>query len=210
MTEPTARKATKPTHPFEDDLTRLSLEMGGEGDRAAVILAAAKLDLQLVQLLQRRLVACASSNDELLDGDSPLGTFSSRINLTYRLGLIDAEFARALHLVRRIRNAFAHEIDSRTLTLGSHRDRVRELSAPVKREPEFDQLALVLFAKNEGAARDFRMTVAMMAICLDTIIRSTDPLPASSASSFVPREWAARHPQPSASRVKPPKASGEA
>src|SRR2546422_8611501 len=85
-------------------------EFKGESDRAAVILGAAKLDATLGQILDRHLRPSLSSSDELLDGDSPLSTFSARIAVCYRLGLISSEFAKTLHQVRKIRNSFAHEL----------------------------------------------------------------------------------------------------
>jgi hypothetical protein len=86
-------------------------EFKNETDRAAVIVGAAKLDYLLYQILGRYLLPITGTkDDELLEGDSPLSTFSSRINLCHRLGLIDTQFARSLHLVRKIRNTFAHEV----------------------------------------------------------------------------------------------------
>ena len=90
-------------------------EFKSESDRAAVILGAAKLDILLYQLLTKFLIASPAGTDELFDGDAPLGTFSSKINLAHRLGLIDKDFSRALHLIRKIRNSFAHEISGTTL-----------------------------------------------------------------------------------------------
>ncbi len=103
-----------------------------EGDRATVILAVAKLDLILSQILQKHLISIPGSKDELLDDDGPLSTFSAKIHIAYRLGLIDNLFAHSLHLIRKIRNNFAHEVEGCSLNSGSHRDRVRELIAPVK------------------------------------------------------------------------------
>src|SRR5438128_2585584 len=91
------------------EFKRFAEDFKSESDRAAVILGAAKLDMMLFQILQARLVSCATGKDELLEGDNPLSTFSARINVAFRLGLITSELARALHLVRRIRNSFAHE-----------------------------------------------------------------------------------------------------
>jgi len=111
----------------------------GESDRAAVILGAAKIDTQLYQILQKVLVPCASGKDELLDGDSPLSSFYSRINMVYRLGLIDSQFAWTLHLVRRLRNAFAHELAGVNLVTGPQRDRIRELAAPLKAQDGWNE-----------------------------------------------------------------------
>src|SRR5437016_8187867 len=82
---------------FVDDFAK-------ESDRAAVIVGAAKLDLLLYQLLEKVLLPSTSNTDELLAGDSGLSTFHSRIHAAHRLGFIDDQLARALHLIRKIRN----------------------------------------------------------------------------------------------------------
>ncbi|MEM9420536.1 MAG: hypothetical protein AAGA25_16020 [Planctomycetota bacterium] len=82
-----------------------------ETDRAAVILAASILDDLLKTVLSNRLVVNASGHDTLFDGpNAPLGSFSSRIELSYRTGVVSSTFARDLHLIRKIRNEFAHAI----------------------------------------------------------------------------------------------------
>jgi len=143
-------------------------EFAGETDRAAVILGAAKLDTLLYQLLGKVLVPYPSGQDDLLDGDSPLSTFSSRINAAYRLGLIDAQFCRALHLIRRIRNAFAHELSGSTLDSGPHRDRVKELVLPYKGLPFVQEFGKRYFkGKKPGPSADFGIILAIMIFRLD-------------------------------------------
>ena len=81
--------------------------------RALVILASAQIDNQLrnlIELFFRPKAAKAKDSDELLDGDTPLATFSSRIKISYRLGIIDLPLAQTLHKVRDIRNKAAHMI----------------------------------------------------------------------------------------------------
>ena len=86
-------------------------EFGKETDRASVILAAAMLDDLLCEILKVRLIPCSNSSDALFDNsNAPLANFSSRIEMGYRLGLITHRFARDLHLVRKIRNSFAHDV----------------------------------------------------------------------------------------------------
>jgi len=107
-------------------------EFNEESDRAAVIIGIARLDTVLLQILQKVMVPSTGNDDELLEGDSPLGTFHARIHCAFRLGLIDASVARALHICRRIRNTFAHELAGSSLDAGSHRERIRELILPLK------------------------------------------------------------------------------
>ena len=150
-------------------------EFTAEGDRAAVILGVARLDSLLLQLLSRVLVPNTGNTDELLEGDAPLGTFHARIHCAYRLALIDAELARALHICRRIRNTFAHELSGSTLDSGSHRDRVRELTAPFigyKMYEEFERLA---FTGSKGTASDFRCALAVISVRLEGALANAKP-----------------------------------
>lgn len=81
--------------------------------RALIILASSQIDFQLRNILEQYLwpkSAKAKDGDELLDGDSPLATFSSRIKLAKRLGLIDAPLSDTLNKLRGIRNNAAHWI----------------------------------------------------------------------------------------------------
>jgi DNA-binding MltR family transcriptional regulator len=103
-----------------------------ESDRACVILAAANLDDQLYNLIKAKLVPYAGAEDDLLDGDRPLSTFSSRITMAYRLGLIDSAFCRHLNLIRKIRNEYAHSSGTVSLEGGSVASRIHELERPLR------------------------------------------------------------------------------
>src|SRR3989304_4581866 len=86
-------------------------EFDKESDRASVILTAALLENSLEEMVKAMLVPSASAEDPLFDGaTAPLGDFSSKIEIALRLGLISDQFARDLHIIRKIRNAFAHNI----------------------------------------------------------------------------------------------------
>lgn len=81
--------------------------------RALVILASAQIDTQLRNALAAFLWPKAgkpNDPDELFDGESPLATFSSRIKVSLRLGLIDDRLANALDKLRDVRNQAAHWI----------------------------------------------------------------------------------------------------
>ena len=90
----------------------LIFEFAMESDRASVILACAVIDDALRDLIESFLVPCPSSTDPLFDEpNAPLSTFSSRIEFAFRTGLITNSFSRCLHIARKIRNAFAHDIE---------------------------------------------------------------------------------------------------
>lgn len=94
-----------------------------ESTRAKVVLAACYLDELLHQLLAIVLKPAERKKDPLLDEpQAPLGTYSSKIELTYRLGLISDSTHKSLHLVRRIRNEFAHNLDNCSFDTAAIRD----------------------------------------------------------------------------------------
>lgn len=152
----------------EESFNAFLKEFSEESDRAAVVLGAAKLDFSLYQLLVRFLLPSSGSRDELLEGDSPLSTFSAKINLCFRLGLIDAEFTRALHMIRKIRNEFAHDVSSSKLDAGSHRDRIRDLIAPISTLDIFNNVKEdTFFSVREPASKDFLTMLSLMVFVID-------------------------------------------
>ena len=157
------KKNEKSNKELVDSYKSFIRDFAKESDRAAIVLGAAKLDTLLRQLLQRSLRPCTSSTDDLLDSERPLGTFSARIDVCYRLGLIDSELTRALHLIRRIRNEVAHEVSSVSLMSGPHSDRIRELVSPMKNLEIFEKFKKRKeFAHTSSAAKDFRVVLAMV------------------------------------------------
>lgn len=152
------------------DFQKFVDEFKGESDRAAVILGAAKLDLLLYQVLQQYLIPTTSSKDELLDGDSPIGTFSAKILMTHRLGLINDEFARALQFIRKIRNSFAHEVAGCTLESGAHRDRVKELVAQMRHKKAFLHVRELYFEGKDDPSTNFRTALAFLVARLDVLL----------------------------------------
>ena len=101
--------------------------------RALVILASAQIDTQLRQMLEKFLWPKRSKPkdaDELLDGEGPLSTFSSRIRMSLRLGIIDAPLATTLDTLRELRNQAAHWI-SFGVADSPLRDQIRHLQTLV-------------------------------------------------------------------------------
>ena len=173
-----------------ESLKAFIAEFSKESDRACVILGAARLDILLKQLLSAVLLPSTSSSDELLDGDSPLGTFSSRIQMSYRLGLLDGEFVRALNLLRRIRNEFAHEASSVSLASASHRDRIKQLITPMKDTEIFVGFRkLAILDPHEGSARDFRAMLAFLCARLEGAAGKVKQLNLEMQTLLVAKKW---------------------
>ncbi|WP_342190310.1 hypothetical protein Pla52nx_000031 [Stieleria varia] len=104
----------------------------------AVIVATSKMDELVGFLVRQRLLPCSSKKDDLLDSERGLGTFSNRIDLAFRLGVIDSSLVRALHLFRKIRNDFAHAYEGQNLNVSPHRDRVEELENQARTHPNVE------------------------------------------------------------------------
>jgi hypothetical protein len=107
-------------------------EFSGTSDRAAVITSAALLEELLAGLLRRFMVTNTEREDRLFDGaNAPIGTFSAKIEVAYRSGLISERERKLLHFVRGIRNDFAHSWDEASFHVPSVRDRCRNFALPV-------------------------------------------------------------------------------
>ena len=94
------------------------LETPDVPDMVAAILGATLVEHQIDQAIRIHLKHDdASLWGRLTDPSGPLRDFSSKIMLGYALGRYEEEVANNLHIVRDIRNAFAH---SRTLLTFDH------------------------------------------------------------------------------------------
>jgi hypothetical protein len=104
---------------FAEDL------LAERSERPLLIVAAAKVDDLLLEVLRAFLLPQISNekrSDELLEQDAPLGTFSARIKMCRRLGLIDPTLYSALERLRILRNLSAHSIafDAATAPVRDH------------------------------------------------------------------------------------------
>ena len=103
----------------EEDLKDFSAflrEFQDETDRGAALVGAAVIDHRLLETL-RAFMASENVASALLDGGSaPLGSFSSRIDASFALGLISEHEHNECHIIRRIRNEFAHRKHGVTFT----------------------------------------------------------------------------------------------
>jgi hypothetical protein len=62
-------------------------ELADEGERSAVVLGAARADTAVEELLLRCMQPHPGGADNLFDPDRPLGSFSAKIALSFRLEL---------------------------------------------------------------------------------------------------------------------------
>ncbi len=96
----------------------------GESDRGAVLIAAAMLELGLEKLLSAKMLPSTATKDPVFDNNGALGTFSSKIEMSYRLGVITRKQKDMFNIFRKIRNDFAHSADNISLDHPKIRDRL--------------------------------------------------------------------------------------
>jgi hypothetical protein len=112
---------------------------------------AARVDAALESLLQAVLLPAPGSTDPIFQPDRPLGSFGARITLAARLGLIETPVERALHTLRRVRNAFVHSSDSASLSDPACAERLGQAYRDACANPLWAPLETVL-SKAGGAA----------------------------------------------------------
>ena len=92
-----------------------------ESTRGKILLLSAHIDSLLEGMIKRTLKPARNEKyDELLSGNAPLDSFSARISIAYRLGLISEHHADGLNAFRKLRNLCAHELTPLSLAAQPH------------------------------------------------------------------------------------------
>lgn len=115
-----------------DAVVRFRGSLNGESDRGCGLMAGAYLDDRLGDLISKTFIDDKNAAEEMLGVNGPLGTFSSRIDCAYLLGLIGPDARRDLHLIRKIRNDFGHKVDPINFEYAPIAGRCRELKCHAK------------------------------------------------------------------------------
>ncbi|MEY1639740.1 MltR family transcriptional regulator [Tenuifilum osseticum] len=90
---------------------RIRIELSDESDRGCVLLGSSYIENQLKILLEKILIGTKKHKKDLFSGYGPLSTFSSKIKLSYSLGIISENLYKELEIIKSIRNLFAHYPD---------------------------------------------------------------------------------------------------
>lgn len=144
------------------DIAAFVVNLANEGERSAVVLGASRADTILEEMLKIALHNHPGGDDNLFDLDRPLSTFSARIALSFRLGLIDEACEHALQMLRKIRNEFAHSISKASLSESRHRNRVLELAREAKKSGQIYTDFEKIFANCEPMLREFCTAVTII------------------------------------------------
>ena len=156
---------------------KLIKQFDKETDPAAAILAGAMIENALERLLRKFLVPSASNEDDLFDGSyKPLSTFAAKITAAHRCGLISSKFCRDLHIIRRIRNYFAHNTEGSDFSEGSIKQRVKELVDSFTDLVE-DARKGDRFKEGPNIRDDFLISATWMLMCLEMAMDDVKTLP---------------------------------
>jgi DNA-binding MltR family transcriptional regulator len=111
----------------QEAVQQLNEALLSETDRGKALMAGAFLDAELDLLLRSVTVQDKKVAKEFFRASGVLGTFSSRIDAVYLLGLISKAEHRDLHLIRKIRNDFGHTATPLDFNSPAIRDRCLQL-----------------------------------------------------------------------------------
>ena len=140
--------------------------LGENSPRIIIIVGSSKIDDFLAEIIKKGLlpkIASINEQDELLEGDYPLSTFSSRIKISYRLGFIDNSLYKILEKIRKIRNIGAHQL-SFNIASSPLREHVFDLFLLVENRRSFLLTKERYFQNNLDTTID-KLKCAILSIC---------------------------------------------
>ena len=110
------------------NLENVAVTMREESDRGCAVLGAEIMNAELESTLRAFSVCDPKWTKKVLDplfsGYAPLATFSAKIDICFTFGLLDEPSRRDLHILRQLRNDFAHEPGRMTFKTPKCQDRL--------------------------------------------------------------------------------------
>jgi hypothetical protein len=160
----------------------IALQMLEERGRGAVLVGVARVDAALEHLLQAVMSPANAKSDGLFLPERPLGSIGAKVALASRLGLIDASVERALNVLRKLRNAFAHSAESASLSEPVHSARLADVYAQARANPLWAPLEAVLTAQSpspeaplDPALRDYILLITILVAFLEATAQQLTP-----------------------------------
>jgi hypothetical protein len=144
-----------------DQVNLFRTTLGMETDQGVALVSAAYLGEELRMLLEKMFVHSPKTIHALFEGAGPLATFSSRIDLAFAVGLLSQEPHRLLHLIRKIRNDFAHQHHEMSFTDEGIAARCQKLVALMPPVDEKYGLATLIPPVDEKRPRYLYIRVVM-------------------------------------------------
>lgn len=124
----------------QEKINFLKQEFKGSSDRAAAIIGGAFLEDYLEIMLQYYFIEDKKHDSMIFEGNGPLSTFSAKISLCYRIGLISKGEYATLETVRAIRNRFAHELSFLNFSDQSIAAKCKNIEYPIEMiTPDYEE-----------------------------------------------------------------------
>ena len=100
---------SKPPEPSVETIGDLILDLSRRGHGSYILLAAAQLDNALEDLICQRMPKLSNTaRNKLFRGLGAFAHFSTKIDVAYAMELISDDIRHDMHVLRDIRNEFAH------------------------------------------------------------------------------------------------------
>jgi len=128
-------------------------QLSDESPRGAVLVSGAELDRLLKECLISLLDKSEGAKKLFNGATAPLGTFSARIDAANALEIITDTECADLHIIRKIRNDFAHQLDVNFDT-ESVRDRCKNFDSALEANSasqNFEDTVMHLYLELEAA-----------------------------------------------------------
>ena len=178
-----AEPSTSPDLAAAQAARTIALQMLEERGRGAVLVGVARVDAALEHLLQAVMTPATAKGDGLFLPERPLGSIGAKVALASRLGLIDGPVERALNVLRKLRNAFAHSAESASLSDAAHSSRLEEVYVDARANPLWAPLETVLAAQPpsahgvlEPALRDYILLITILVAFLEATAQQLRPI----------------------------------
>lgn len=139
-------------------------------DRSLIILCSSIIDEQLYSILHSYLKK-PKKEDDLLKGDNPLSTFSSRIKIIYRIGLIDNSLREILDNIRKIRNLSAHSVEL-NISKSPIKDHILTLKKSIIERPTYELTKIRFFENNINNSNELKSLFVTICVILEAINNS--------------------------------------
>jgi hypothetical protein len=162
---------------------QIALQMLEERGRGAVLVGVARVDTALERLLQAVMAPSSEKSDGLFKPERPLGSFGAKIALARRLSLIDESLERALNVLRRLRNDFAHSTESASLASPTNKSRLEAVYREAQVNPLWASLGVALASQTPSSQgeldadlRDYIRFITIVVAFLEASVRVLQPL----------------------------------
>jgi hypothetical protein len=160
----------------------IALQMMEERGRGAVLVGVARVDSALEHLLEAVMTPGLSKSDRLFLPDKPLGSLGAKVALASRLGLLDPQVERALEVLRKLRNAFAHSTESASLNDSPHSERLANVYSDARLNPLWHSLETALTTQApvaqpplEPALLNFILLITILVAFLEAVAHQQEP-----------------------------------